>query len=162
MRRVDSLEKTLMLGGMRGKRRRGGMTEDEMAGGHHQLDAHEFGWIPGGGDGRGGLACCDSQGCKESDTTEGLNWTELNWDKFSGVKCHDICSLPSSGSGRKNKCTHTHRLTHSQAHTQRWNTCSKCWFLVEGTWVFTVLFFSFFCMLKKLHVKKLGKGCCFF
>ena len=35
MRKVDSLEKTLMLGGMRGKRRRGGMTEDEMAGGHH-------------------------------------------------------------------------------------------------------------------------------
>ena len=31
------------------------------------------------GDGQGGLACCDSQGCKESDMTEQLNWTELNW-----------------------------------------------------------------------------------
>ena len=40
MRRVDSLEKTLMLGGIGGKRRR--MTEDEMAGWHHQLDGHEF------------------------------------------------------------------------------------------------------------------------
>ena len=49
------------------------MTEDEMAGWHHLLDAHEFGWTPGVGDGQGGLACCDSWGCKESDTTEQLN-----------------------------------------------------------------------------------------
>ena len=50
-----------------------GMTEDEMAGWHHQLDVHESGWTPGVGDGQGGLACCDSWGCKESDTTEQLN-----------------------------------------------------------------------------------------
>ena len=55
-----------------------GMTEDEMAGWHHRLDGHEFEWIPGVGDGQGGLACCDSWGRKESDTTEQLNWTELN------------------------------------------------------------------------------------
>ena len=54
-----------------------GMTEDEMAGWHHQLDAQEFGWTPGVGDGQGGLACCDSWGCKESDTTEWLKWTQL-------------------------------------------------------------------------------------
>ena len=54
-----------------------GTTEDEMAGWHHQLDAHEFGWTPGVGDGQGGLVCCDSWGRKESDTTEQLNWTEL-------------------------------------------------------------------------------------
>ena len=42
MRRVDSLEKTLMLGRTGGRRRRG-MTEDEMAGWHHRLDGHEFG-----------------------------------------------------------------------------------------------------------------------
>ena len=53
-----------------------GMTEDEMAGWHHRLNGHEFGWTPGVGDGQGGLACCDSWGCKESDTTERLNWTE--------------------------------------------------------------------------------------
>ena len=41
MRRVDSLEKTLMLGGIGGRRRRG--RQDEMAGWHHQLDGHEFG-----------------------------------------------------------------------------------------------------------------------
>ena len=53
-----------------------GMTEDEMAGWHHQLDGREFDWTPGVGDGQGGLACCDSWGCKELDTTERLNWTE--------------------------------------------------------------------------------------
>ena len=51
-----------------------GMTEDEMAGWHHQLDGHEFEWTPGVGDGQGGLACCNSRGRKESDTTEQLNW----------------------------------------------------------------------------------------
>ena len=33
-----------------------GTTEDEMVGWHHRLDGHEFGWIPGVGDGQGGLA----------------------------------------------------------------------------------------------------------
>ena len=54
-----------------------GMTEDEMAGWHHRLSGLEFEWIPGVGDGHGGLACCDSWGRKESDTTEQLNWTVL-------------------------------------------------------------------------------------
>ena len=53
------------------------MTEDEMAGWHHQLDGQEFGWTPGIGDGQGGVACCNSWSLKESDTTERLNWTEL-------------------------------------------------------------------------------------
>ena len=55
-----------------------GTTEDEMTGWHHQLDGHEFGWTPGVGDGQGGMACCDSWGRKESDTTEQLNWTEFS------------------------------------------------------------------------------------
>ena len=55
-----------------------GMTENEMAGWHHGLDGRESEWTPGNGDGQGGLACCDSWGHKESDTTERLNWTELN------------------------------------------------------------------------------------
>ena len=42
MQRVDSLEKTLMLGGTWGQEEKG-TTEDEMAGWHHQLDRHEFG-----------------------------------------------------------------------------------------------------------------------
>ena len=64
-----------------------GTTEDEMAGWHHWLDGHEFEWIPGVGDGQGGLASCYSWGRKESDTTEWLNWTELNCTKiFNCVK----------------------------------------------------------------------------
>ena len=55
-----------------------GTTEDEMAGWHHGLDGRESEWTPGDGDGQGGPACCDSWGRKESDTTERLNWTELN------------------------------------------------------------------------------------
>ena len=52
-----------------------GTTEEEMAGWHHRLDGREFEWTPGVGDGQGGLACCDSWGHKQSDTTEWLNWT---------------------------------------------------------------------------------------
>ena len=37
-----------------------GMTKDELAGWHHQLDGHEFEWTPGVGDGPGGLTCYDS------------------------------------------------------------------------------------------------------
>ena len=56
-----------------------GMTEDEMAGWHHWLDGHESQWTPRVGDGQGGLACCDSWGRKESDTTERLIWSDLIW-----------------------------------------------------------------------------------
>ena len=73
IRRVDSLEKTLMLGGIGGRRRRGrqrmrwldGITDsmDMSLGELRELVGH----------GRGGLACCDSWGRKESDTTERLN-----------------------------------------------------------------------------------------
>ena len=55
-----------------------GTTEDEMVGWHHWLSGHGFEWTPGVGDGQGGLVCCSSWGRKESDTTERLNWTELN------------------------------------------------------------------------------------
>jgi len=75
MGRVDSLEETLMLGGIGGRRRRG--WQDEMPGWHHGLDGCESDWTPGVGDGQGGLACCDSWSHKESNTTERLNWTEL-------------------------------------------------------------------------------------
>ena len=54
-----------------------GMTEHEMVGWHHWLDGHGFGWTLGVGDGQRGLVCCGSQGHKELDTTEWLDWTEL-------------------------------------------------------------------------------------
>ena len=56
-----------------------GMTEDEMAGWHHWLDGLESQWTPGVGDGQGGLACCDSWACKESDMTDRLIWSDLIW-----------------------------------------------------------------------------------
>ena len=51
-------------------------TEDEMAGWHQQLYAHEFEWTPGVVDRQGGLACCNSWGRKEPDMTEQQNWTD--------------------------------------------------------------------------------------
>ena len=78
MWRVDSLEKTLIAERDWGQEEKG-TTEDEMAEWHHQLDGRESEWTPGVGDEQGGLACCDSWGHKESDTTERLNWTELDW-----------------------------------------------------------------------------------
>ena len=64
IQRVDLLEKTLMLGGIVGRRKR---------------RRHRMRWLDGitdiPPDGQGGLACCDSWGLTESDTTEWLNWT---------------------------------------------------------------------------------------
>ena len=55
-----------------------GMTENEVVGWHHWNNGHGFERTLGVGDGQGYLQCCGSWGCKESDTTEQLNWTELN------------------------------------------------------------------------------------
>ena len=63
-----------------------GTTEDGMAGWHHQLDGRGFEWTPGDGGGQGGLVCCDSWGCKESDRTERLNWTEYGYRSKVDVK----------------------------------------------------------------------------
>ena len=49
------------------------MTETEMVRWHHHLNGHEFVLTPGVGDGQGGLACCGSWGCKDSDMTERLH-----------------------------------------------------------------------------------------
>ena len=68
---ADSLEKTLMLGKIEGRRRRG--RQRMMVGWHHQLDGPEFEQALGVGDGQGSLGCCIPWGLKESDTTERLN-----------------------------------------------------------------------------------------
>ena len=69
---LTHLEKTLMLGRIEGRRRRG----RQRMRWHHWLDGHEFEQAPGVGDGQGSLVYCSPWGCKESDTTEWLNWTE--------------------------------------------------------------------------------------
>ena len=73
MQRADSLEKTDARRDWGQEEK--GITGDEMAGWHHWLDGRESEWTPGVGDGQGGLACCNSWGRKELDTTERLNWT---------------------------------------------------------------------------------------
>ena len=60
-----------MLGKTEGRRR--GMSDDEIAGWHHQLDGHEFEQALGDGDEQGSLACCSPWGREESDMTERLN-----------------------------------------------------------------------------------------
>ena len=85
-----------------------GTTEDEMAGWHHWLDVCESEWTPGVGDGQGGLACCDSWGRKESDTTERLNWTEP-WentvlDSQEMRKSGNMCILCPLEKGLINQC----------------------------------------------------------
>ena len=104
MRRVDSLEKTLMLGGIGGQEEKG-TTEEVMVGWHHWLDGHAFGCISGVGDGQGGLACCDSWGRQESDTTEWLNWTELMLDEISQRKTNTTWFHLYMESKNQNKLT---------------------------------------------------------
>ena len=61
------------------------MTEDEMAGWHHRLEGHGFGWTPGVGDGQQGLVCCGSWGRRVGhDWATDLNWTWASID--SGVR----------------------------------------------------------------------------
>ena len=95
MWRVDSLEKTLMLRGI-GDRRRG-RQRMRWLDGITNLDGHEFGWTLGVGNGQGGLACCDSWGRKESDTTERLNWTGSNLESRLR-KLHKVTFMFTAGS----------------------------------------------------------------
>ena len=71
-----------------------GTTEDEISGWHHWLDGRDSEWNPGVGDRQGGLASWDSWGCKESDTTEQLYWTDCISDSFVD---HDGYSISSEG-----------------------------------------------------------------
>ena len=66
-----------------------GMTKDEMVGGHHQLNGHEFVWTLGDSEGQGSLVCCGSWGYKESDMTEQLN--NKNERLISLLYCDGFC-----------------------------------------------------------------------
>ena len=83
MQRTDSSEKTLMLGKIEGRRRRG--WQRMMVGWHHQLSGHEIEQAPGVGDGQGALVCCSPWGRKESDMTEQQNWTNTFSLSFAAI-----------------------------------------------------------------------------
>ena len=80
MWKADSFGKPWCL--ERWRREEKGITEDEMVGRHHRLNEHESEWTLGFGDGQGSLACCSPWVLKESDTTELLKWSELNWTEY--------------------------------------------------------------------------------
>ena len=137
MWRVDSLEKTLMLGGTGGRRRRGrqrmrwldGITDYGL----------ESGWTPGVGDGQ--LACCDSWGRKETDMTEWLNWTELGTSKFKSQKSRpahrNLCPSPNP----KIKVYHVFLLWPSKHFETSWRGCrSLPTSLIKGLWTFSYHF----------------------
>ena len=88
------------------RREKKGTAEDEMAGWHHWLDGHGFGWTPGVGDGQGGLACYGSWGRKELGTTEQLNWIDqLNnpwWHEIPPVRFR-LTQLWMSARGNGNR-----------------------------------------------------------
>ena len=69
MRSTNTLEKTLMLGKIEGRR----VTEDEMVGWHHLFNGHELGQTLGDDEGQGSVACCSPWGRRVSVTTEQLN-----------------------------------------------------------------------------------------
>ena len=73
MRRVDSLEKTLKLGGIGGRRRRGQLRMRWLDGITDSMDTSLSELRELVMDNQGGLACCDSWGRKESGTNEQLN-----------------------------------------------------------------------------------------
>ena len=102
-----------------------GMTEDEMVGWHHRLNAHGFGWTPGVGDGQGGLACCDSWGCKESHMTD---WTEL---KQMGIKLKSFWTAKKTINRKKDNLWNVGNGNISchinkKCHSHQWFLASKC------------------------------------
>ena len=82
MWRADSLEKTLMLGKIEGRRRRGA-TEHETVGWHHQLNGHELVQTPGDDEGQGSLACCSLW------VTKSQTWLS-NWIMTTKLKLIEV------------------------------------------------------------------------
>ena len=87
-----------------------------MSGWHHWLDGCESEWTPGVGDGQGGLACCDSWGCKELDMTERLNWTEVNH-----VNYHRLIMLKT--------------IFYRMISQMLWHYCTECMHAQTLSWV---------------------------
>ena len=144
--RTDSLEKTLMLGKIEGRRRRG-VTEDEMVGWHHRFNGHESEQTLGDSEGQGSLACCSPWGHKESDTTERLKNGQQKMKALANPKIQPVnggvphritkllshlwLSLHQPTSRRRSLFQHLDLLTPSSLQTftiQELLTCCKVFF----------------------------------
>ena len=64
--------------------------ENEMVGWYHWFDEREFEQGPGTGDRQGSLVCCSPLGCKESDMTEWMNWTEEIFETPSETRLKEL------------------------------------------------------------------------
>ena len=80
------------------RREEKGMTEDEMVGGHHWLNQHEFELALGVGDGQGSLACCSPRGHSQTWLS---NWNELNW---TDIYCFLTVCFPGGSVGKESAC----------------------------------------------------------
>ena len=109
-----------------------GMTEDEMVGWHHRLNGHGLGWTPGVGDGQGGLLCCGSWGCKESDMTERVNWSErlyggdTNWTLILTVTNYWCLTKSRPGASIFKALAHLILKTTLQGGYFLWNETNIC------------------------------------
>ena len=118
-------------------RKEKGMTKDDMVGWHDQLYGHEFELALEVGDRQGSLVCCSSWGCKESDMTEQLNWTELmlgkidskrrrEWQRmrwfniFTDSMDMNLCKLQETVEDRGAWCVPVHWVTKNRTWLINW------------------------------------------
>ena len=141
MQRTDSLEKTLMLGKIEGRRRRDvwlgsittttTITEDEMVGWYHWLDRSEFEQASGVGDGQGSLECCSLRCHKGLDTTEWLNWTEFCLSKEKLLVTVSFSSIPKGDLAQVAHLSQDNSLGQKISIINSYLfICLKCFFLI--------------------------------
>ena len=99
------------------RREEKGTTEDEMVGWHHWLNGHEFEQASGDGEGQGSLVCCSPWGRKESDMSDWVNWTELNW----------------SGNYNSSIAMYLQKLK-ADLHLRKWDVSHSWYFLKRIPW----------------------------
>ena len=96
-----------------------GTTEGEMVGWHHWLNGHEFEWTLGVVYGQGGLVCCSPWDCKESGTSEQLNWLSIQWVlRYHSRQWREIMHWSN-----RNYLSGVYMLMHAKAHSSGHDAC---------------------------------------